>query len=43
VMMNIMYEIPSTPSVKKCIIDGDVVLGRKEPMLITTDELRQAS
>lgn len=42
VMMNIMYEIPSTPGVKKCVIDGDVVTGRKEPLLIT-DELRQAS
>ena len=43
VMMNIMYEIPSTPGVKRCIIDGDVVLGKKEPMLITIDELKAAS
>jgi ATP-dependent Clp protease ATP-binding subunit ClpX len=43
VMMNIMYEIPSTTGVKKCIIDSDVVLGRKEPNLITTDELKAAS
>jgi ATP-dependent Clp protease ATP-binding subunit ClpX len=43
VMMNIMYEIPSTPGIKRCIIDGDVVLGKKEPILIATDELRAAS
>ena len=43
VMMNIMYEIPSTSGVKRCIIDGDVVLGKKEPTLITIDELKAAS
>jgi len=43
VMMNIMYEIPSTSGVKRCIIDGDVVLGKKEPILITIDELKAAS
>ncbi len=43
VMMNIMYEIPSTPGVKKCTIDGDVVLGKREPTLITIDELKEAS
>ncbi len=43
VMMNIMYEIPSSPGVKKCIIDSDVVMGAKEPELYTADELRQAS
>jgi ATP-dependent Clp protease ATP-binding subunit ClpX len=43
VMMNIMYEIPSTTGVKKCVIDSDVVLGRKEPNLITTDEFKAAS
>ena len=43
VMMNIMYEIPSTSGIKRCIIDGDVVLGKKEPTLITIDELKAAS
>ena len=43
VMMNIMYEIPSTPGVKRCIIDSDVVLGKHEPVLITIDELKAAS
>ena len=43
VMMNIMYEIPSTSGIKRCIIDSDVVLGKKEPILITIDELKAAS
>jgi len=43
VMMNIMYEIPSSSGIKRCIIDGDVVLGKKEPTLITIDELKAAS
>lgn len=43
VMMNIMYEIPSKPGVKKCIIDADVVLSHKEPTLITIDEIKAAS
>ena len=43
VMMNIMYEIPSTPGVKKCVIDSDVVMGAKEPDLLTAEELKQAS
>lgn len=42
VMMNIMYEIPSTPGVSKCTIDGDVVQGGKEPILVV-DELKAAS
>lgn len=43
VMLNIMYEIPSNPGIKKCVIDSDVVLGCKEPNLMTADELKQAS
>ena len=43
VMMNIMYEIPSRTGVKKCIVDAEVVLGKKEPTLVTVDELKAAS
>ncbi|MGB9620753.1 MAG: ATP-dependent Clp protease ATP-binding subunit ClpX, partial [Armatimonadota bacterium] len=42
IMMNIMYEIPSKSGVKKCIVDADVVLHKKEPTLITSDELSAA-
>jgi len=43
VMMNIMYEIPSRTGVKKCIVDAEVVQRKREPTLITIDELRPAS
>lgn len=43
VMMNIMYEIPSKTGVKRCIVDGDVVHGKKEPELITVDQFKAAS
>lgn len=43
VMMNIMYEIPSTPGIQKCIVDADVVLKKKEPTLVKVDELKAAS
>ena len=43
VMMNIMYEIPSKPGIKKCIVDADVVHAKKEPELITVDQLKAAS
>jgi ATP-dependent Clp protease ATP-binding subunit ClpX len=43
VMLNIMYEIPSTPDVKKCLIEERTVRERIDPTLITAGELRQAS
>ena len=43
VMLNIMYEIPSSKDVKKCIISEDTVRERIDPTLITGTELRQAS
>ncbi|MBP6964834.1 MAG: ATP-dependent Clp protease ATP-binding subunit ClpX [Armatimonadetes bacterium] len=42
VMMNIMYEIPSTPGIKGCIIDADVILCGKEPTLVV-EEFKAAS
>ena len=43
VMLNIMYEIPSSKDIKKCIITEDVVLNEKEPTLVTLSEMKQAS
>jgi ATP-dependent Clp protease ATP-binding subunit ClpX len=43
VMLNIMYEIPSNPGVKKCIIEEETVTKKLEPTLITDGEMRQAS
>ncbi len=38
VMMEIMYQIPSIPNVKKCIITEDAVMKRNKPALITATE-----
>ena len=43
VMMNIMYEIPSSKDVKRCIITEGTVRGTEEPKIITISDLRQAS
>lgn len=43
VMLNIMYELPSTKDVKQCVIDEATVLERLDPRLITGEELRRAS
>lgn len=43
-MLEIMYEIPSKPNVKECIIDEEVITLRKPPKLVfrTDEELRDA-
>jgi len=41
-MLNIMYEIPSVPGVRKCTITADVVLRNMEPNL-EMDDLKAAS
>jgi ATP-dependent Clp protease ATP-binding subunit ClpX len=43
VMLNIMYEIPSTKDVKKCIVSAETILEGKEPTLVTVSEMRAAS
>ena len=43
VMLNIMYDIPSTRDIQRCIIAGDTVRERKEPELVPVEELRKAS
>jgi len=43
VMLNIMYEIPSCKDVKKCIVTADTIIHKKEPTLVTLNELKQAS
>jgi ATP-dependent Clp protease ATP-binding subunit ClpX len=43
-MLEIMYEIPSKPNVKECIIDEEVISNRKPPKLVfrSDEELRDA-
>jgi ATP-dependent Clp protease ATP-binding subunit ClpX len=43
VMLNIMYEIPSAPDVKRCLVEERTVRERIDPTLVTAGELRQAS
>jgi ATP-dependent Clp protease ATP-binding subunit ClpX len=43
VMLNIMYEIPSSSDIKRCIVEEATVRDRVDPKLVTTAELRQAS
>ena len=43
VMLNIMYEIPSSKDVKKCIVTEDTITSKKEPTLVTLSEVKQAS
>lgn len=42
-MLNIMYEIPSATDIKKCIITEDTILHKKEPTLVTLNEVSKAS
>ncbi len=43
VMLNIMYEVPSSKDVKKVIISEDTILKKKDPTIVTVDEVKQAS
>jgi ATP-dependent Clp protease ATP-binding subunit ClpX len=43
VMLNIMYEIPSSKEVKKCIVTEETIVGGKNPTLVTLSEVKQAS
>ncbi len=37
IMRNVMYEVPSRGDVAKCIVTGEVVLSKEEPILVTID------
>ncbi len=41
IMLDIMYEIPSRPDVKRCVITEDAALRRTEPMLLTAVDLKK--
>ena len=43
VMLDIMYEIPSAKDIKQCIIEEDTVRERLDPIIVTENQLRQAS
>ena len=37
VMLDVMYDIPSQESVKKCVIDEEVIDRKKHPLLFMSD------
>ena len=43
VMMNIMYEIPSSKDIKRCVITEATVERREDPTILTLSDLRAAS
>jgi ATP-dependent Clp protease ATP-binding subunit ClpX len=43
VMLDIMYEVPSTTDVKRVILPAGVIEGGKSPIMLTEEDLRQAS
>src|SRR5437667_60921 len=43
VMLDIMYEIPSRRDVKKVVVSKDTILQRKDPVIITLNQLKTAS
>ncbi|MBI2871570.1 MAG: ATP-dependent Clp protease ATP-binding subunit ClpX [Chloroflexi bacterium] len=34
-LLDVMYELPSMPEVRRCLIDSEVVMGQKAPILLT--------
>ena len=42
IMLDVMYDLPSQPNVKECIISEDVVLHKQEPMLVYENEAEWA-
>ncbi len=38
VLLDVMYEIPSMENVRKCIVDENVILHRRRPLLMTVGE-----
>ncbi len=36
-LLDVMYEIPSMPEVKKCIVNADTILGKSAPILLDAD------
>ncbi|NCO36694.1 MAG: ATP-dependent protease ATP-binding subunit ClpX [Armatimonadetes bacterium CG2_30_59_28] len=39
VMLNIMYDVPSLKTIAQCLVDADTIRQRREPQLITHEEL----
>jgi ATP-dependent Clp protease ATP-binding subunit ClpX len=43
IMLNVMYEAPSNPNIKRVVITEETVTRRKDPEILTADDIQQAS
>jgi ATP-dependent Clp protease ATP-binding subunit ClpX len=43
VLLNTMYELPSTDNICKVVVDGSVILGESEPILVYENEKKKVS
>ena len=43
VMLEVMYEVPSKPDVKRVVVPAGVILEKKKPILMTAQMIREAS
>ena len=42
IMLDLMYEIPSQPNIRECIVSEEVVLHRENPILLYEKEVEVA-
>jgi ATP-dependent Clp protease ATP-binding subunit ClpX len=43
VMRDVMYEVPSTPDVKRVVLPDGIISSKRQPLLLTEEEIRRAS
>ncbi|MCS7209864.1 MAG: ATP-dependent Clp protease ATP-binding subunit ClpX [Fimbriimonadales bacterium] len=43
IMLNVMYEVPSNPNIKRVVITEETITQRKDPEILTQDDIQQAS
>jgi len=43
IMLNVMYEVPSNPNIKRVVITEETMTQRKDPEILTQEDIQQAS
>lgn len=43
IMLNVMYEVPSNPNIKRVVITEETVAERKDPQVLTQEDIQRAS
>ena len=41
-MLDVMYEMPSQTSIRECVINEDMILGKGEPILVYEKKVESA-